>query len=371
MVILGPHTPTVNVARTASLPSLNTLVTEMKRADYLLSEVGMAWSKFIGSAENESAMADLPSGAREFLQSYDSYIKINVQYWGLSLAKGSTLVGWLESRCVLLLVGKFLPARTPTLHPSNKWTDMNRKLPDIHARIWPARFTLNEANRETERDYQGCYLIGLARIEKAQRQLVNESDRKAARVALRTTLEQFADLIRTDEKYFDATSSWLDVAHVKRSDLGNLKLDGREWGNHVIQEDDESDTVDEEEEPTLDADGDDEVAELSAPSKPKKLPAGNRAGKPVANQKLRPATDILNRLRWDSNLDSSDYTIGYEDRFLGPREMALGRWKTEQTDEEFIPQHRILYFRRTDGVVVWDRETRRDEIFGSGAGRLA
>jgi hypothetical protein len=54
---------------------------------------------------------------------------------------------------------------------------------------------------------------------------------------------------------------------------------------------------------------------------------------------------------------------------LGTREAALDRWKTEQTDEEFIPQHRILYFRRKDGVVVWDRDTRRDEIFGSGAGR--
>lgn len=108
MVILGPHTPTVNVAHTASLPSVKALVREMKRADDLLSQVDMTWRKFIGGTENENAMADLPPGASDFLQSYDSYIKINVQYWGLSLAKGSTLVGWLESRCVLLLVGMFL-----------------------------------------------------------------------------------------------------------------------------------------------------------------------------------------------------------------------------------------------------------------------
>lgn len=258
-------------------------------------------------------------------------------------------------------------ARLSKLRSSNECTDINRKLPDIHARIWPARFTLNEDNSEAERDYQGCYLIGLARVEKAQTQEVKEWDRKAAQGALRTTLERFAELIRTDEKYFDATSSWLDVAHVKRSELGNLKLDDREWGNHVIEED-ESDTEDEGEESTSDLGGDDEAAALSPP-KPKKLLAGKRASKPAATKKLRPATDILNRLRWDPNLDSFDYIIGYEDRFLGTREMALHRWKTEQTDEEFIPQHRILYFRRKDGVVVWDRETRRDEIFGSGAGR--
>jgi hypothetical protein len=107
MVILGLHAPTVNVAQTASIPSLKTLVGELKRADELLSEVGITWPKLIGGIDSERAMADLPSGAREFLQSYNSYIKINVQYWGLSLARGSTLVGWLESRCVLILVSMF------------------------------------------------------------------------------------------------------------------------------------------------------------------------------------------------------------------------------------------------------------------------
>lgn len=51
-------------------------------------------------------------------------------------------------------------------------------------------------------------------------------------------------------------------------------------------------------------------------------------------------------------------------------EIPLDRWKSEQTDEEFIPQHRILYFKqKADGRVVWDREARRDEIFGSGVGK--
>ena len=43
-------------------------------------------------------------------------------------------------------------------------------------------------------------------------------------------------------------------------------------------------------------------------------------------------------------------------------------WKGgDVTDEEFIPQHRILYFRKaSDGVKVWDRKRRLDEIFKSG-----
>ena len=228
---------------------------------------------------------------------------------------------------------------------------------------------MKDAEGQDDREYQGCYLVGLSRGEELEAQAMTEADRKVAKGALQNILEKFADQIRSDEKYFDATSSWVDVAYVKRTELGDLKLDDREWGNHVIQED-ELDTEDEDEDTGLGINkvDDDEAATSSAKLKIKS--AGKIGIKAGVVKKLRPATDILNRLRWDPNLDSSDHIVGYEDRFLGTREIALDRWKTEATDEEFIPQHRILYFRRrNDGVVVWDRETRRDEIFGSGAGK--
>jgi uncharacterized protein (UPF0248 family) len=265
------------------------------------------------------------------------------------------------------LVGFLRPITSASL--SDVQADINRKFPDIHARIWPARFTLNQADSEDERDYQGCYLIGLIKAENTEARAMTDSDRKLAQCSLRAALERFVDQIRCDEKYFDATSSWVDVAHVRRSELGDLKVDDREWGNHVIQED-ESDTEDEAEETASELDDEDEDAAAASFAKLKTPAAGKSTTKPITTRKLRPAPDIFNRLRWDPNLDSSDHIIGYEDRFLGTREMALDRWKTEQTDEEFIPQHRIVYFRRkSDGAVVWERETRRDEIFGSGAGR--
>lgn len=69
----------------------------------------------------------------------------------------------------------------------------------------------------------------------------------------------------------------------------------------------------------------------------------------------------------DPSLDSGDFIVGYEDRFAGAMEKALDTWKSEQTDEEFIPQHRILYFKRkSDQTVVWERRTRIDLLFGSG-----
>ena len=48
--------------------------------------------------------------------------------------------------------------------------------------------------------------------------------------------------------------------------------------------------------------------------------------------------------------------------------MPLEQWKGgDVTDEDFIPLHRILWFRRdSDGVKVWDRKERLDLVFGTG-----
>lgn len=89
----------------------------------------------------------------------------------------------------------------------------------------------------------------------------------------------------------------------------------------------------------------------------------------ASDRPLRPAQDILSRLRHDPALSSQSFAIGYLDRHASDvLEMPLESWKGgDVTDEEFIPQHRILWFKRTeDGVKVWDRKERLDVIFGSG-----
>ncbi|BCR93493.1 DUF504 domain-containing protein [Aspergillus luchuensis] len=93
---------------------------------------------------------------------------------------------------------------------------------------------------------------------------------------------------------------------------------------------------------------------------------GSQKPEPVENR-LRPAADIINRIIWDPAFDGTNYVIGYEDRFEGRLESGFNAWKKETTDEEFIPQHRILYIkRRSDGEIVWDRRRRIDKIFLSG-----
>lgn len=107
MVILGLYAPRVNVAHTASLPSLRTIVEELRNADTLLSNPDLTWLWLASGSPKELGPGNLPSGSQAFLTSYRSYIKIDVQYWGMSQVKGKMLVGWLESRCVRLLSSKF------------------------------------------------------------------------------------------------------------------------------------------------------------------------------------------------------------------------------------------------------------------------
>ncbi|CAF9909275.1 MAG: hypothetical protein HETSPECPRED_008907 [Heterodermia speciosa] len=90
----------------------------------------------------------------------------------------------------------------------------------------------------------------------------------------------------------------------------------------------------------------------------------------ASDRPLRPAQDILARLRHDPALSSQNFSIGYLDRHAPDvMEMPLEKWNNgDVTDEEFIPQHRILWFRRNeDGVKVWDRRERIDMIFAGGS----
>lgn len=87
---------------------------------------------------------------------------------------------------------------------------------------------------------------------------------------------------------------------------------------------------------------------------------------------LRPAKDILSRIRHDPALDDDQFIVGYHDRHADVMEMPVTAWTGggDFTEEEWIPQHRILYFRRKgeNGQKVWDRKERIDLLFGSGFG---
>ncbi|KAF2641389.1 hypothetical protein P280DRAFT_311821 [Massarina eburnea CBS 473.64] len=336
MAILGYHAPNSNIAHTATAPGLQIIVTELKRAYERLSTPLMTWDAFF---ECKGSMP-LAVGAKHFLSAYEKYVKIDMQYWGRTLSKGKGLVGWVESRCINLVV------------------DIHKALPHLSIRVWPARFAGSEEN-ETGTYYHGCYLIGLSRKDVVVGDIGNDA-RTQAKQSIQKVLDRFLTQVQTDDKYYDAESCWIDISLAKANDVKDMTLDDREWGDYVADnepDDDDEEASDPDELPTQPSRK--LTTRTSTPS----------TSTPVSSSKLRPASDILNRLRWDPNLDPGEFIVGYEDRFLGAKETSLGRWKTEQTDEEFIPQHRILYFKKSgDEEIVWERATRIDKIFGSGVG---
>ncbi|KAM0199583.1 hypothetical protein ACHAPA_006894 [Fusarium lateritium] len=342
LCLIGWHAPALNTAPIASVPTVMTIAGEFERANKLLSQQNCTWSSLLGLGSETTLESGAYPGATEFLHTYKTYIKIDTQYWGPSQEKSGRFIGWLESRCVMLLV------------------DINRKLKDLFARIWPARFVEKSSEIEnTGVERNGCYLIGLAWDNDSSKSGVNEMG-----LAMQAVLQEFEGRIRRDEKYYDAQFCWMSASIIRADKIGGLEIDQSLWGEFAgdTDDDDSDDELEEEEEL-------EEVEEVKG-KKGKATSHRSRAavvGKEPGLGKFRTAADVLNRIRWDANFDPSDYVVGYEDRFLGARERAVEQWKSEQTDEEFIPQHRILYFkRRNDNVIVWERRTRIDDIFGSG-----
>ena len=252
--------------------------------------------------------------------------------------------------------------------------DLDRKLAGVEARIWPARFVDGTAveTSDTSMEYHGSYLVGLGWDDDQTPGLTKEQA-KMTQEKLQTVLQDFESRIRGDEKYYDEKSCYMATSIVRGHDLGDLVLDDSRWGEHAAdsEDDDSEDELDLEEQ-------EDETEEFGQYGESRGS-SGKRGGltshssrsstgpKPAGLGKFRTAADVLNRLRWDANLNSGDYIVGYEDRFVGARERPVEQWKSEQTDEEFIPQHRILYFKRKrDGVILWERRSRIDDIFGSG-----
>jgi len=79
--------------------------------------------------------------------------------------------------------------------------------------------------------------------------------------------------------------------------------------------------------------------------------------------------DVLSRIQWDPVYKSEDFIIGYLERFEGIKETPLDLWLKESTEEDFIPQHRIKYFKKTPSEeVLWSRDDRIDKVFRSGLG---
>ena len=112
--------------------------------------------------------------------------------------------------------------------------------------------------------------------------------------SLRTALGIFEKQVRSDEKYYDANTSWVDAAIVNRGELDIAGLDCREWGEYDVDAID-SDSEGNEDEPDIPHPNTRHAGSVDGgeKQKPGASPAAGRQG-----AKLRTAADVINRLRW-------------------------------------------------------------------------
>ena len=84
---------------------------------------------------------------------------------------------------------------------------------------------------------------------------------------------------------------------------------------------------------------------------------------------MRPIRDVINRIRWDPQLPSQQFSLGYMDRFIGIVEADFkaffrGGISNAGPDDLAVPEHCFRYV-KYNGIIVWDRAARVDHVFGS------
>ena len=81
---------------------------------------------------------------------------------------------------------------------------------------------------------------------------------------------------------------------------------------------------------------------------------------------LRRAKYIISRLRTDNKYDVDEFVVGYRDRHSERLlEKAVVDWVTETTDQDWIPEHKIEYFKQNRGgevEIVWEKASKLDKI---------
>jgi uncharacterized protein (UPF0248 family) len=325
VVIRAIFSPTArpNVAASCSSMSARTFASEFELANEKL-EAGQ-W-KWCLRPEKENVS--------DFLNDAEAFVTIKVELWDLDKQSSDQVrdvVGGLESRIPLILVSL---ARTE----------------DILGRVWPARFRTAES--DSDGTVSGYYLVAINMRHNDDDPDVDKKTVVGGKVL--SAAREFEALAQRKAPANQHVWVSVEVASKKKVwDMG-MFLDGRDWtrmatgtGTPLVATDETKDLE----------------------SGPASRPSGHKPSKSTGTgSKLRPIQDVISRLRWDASYSDDDYVLGYEDRFVGIKEINLSDWKSEQTDLEFIPSHRIVWVRRKgDGEEkIWDRRTRFDSLFGSG-----
>jgi uncharacterized protein (UPF0248 family)/endonuclease/exonuclease/phosphatase family metal-dependent hydrolase len=314
ILIYSIHTPTArpNVASSCTRLSAQTLTHEFNVAAEKLQLGDWEWC--------------LRPAVSDFSNGFGAFIRVEVDVWNVDEIGGDKLremIGSLESKFPRIMVSL-------------------GRVDGSDGRIWPVRFRSKDVEKKEQ--FKGYYLIGVSACEEG----IDDQKKRQFTSKVITAIGDFEEFVRGSEA-FQGGNVWIAMDLVPKRKIldSDLMTDERECGSVEGQ--------------------------VTEPAPQVPAPAATATVYTSPHQRsssasLRPAQDIISRIHWDPAMSVDDFVIGYEDRFVGVKEIPLGKWKSEQTDEEFIPRHRIVWVRRKaeGGEKVWDRRKRVDLIFGSG-----
>jgi poly(A) polymerase Pap1/uncharacterized protein (UPF0248 family) len=337
VVIRSIFTPTArsNVSESCSLLSAQTFTSEFALASNKLAEGHWMW-----------AVRSVQESVSDFLNDAVLFIRIKLDVWNLQMQDSDHVrktIGSVESKMPGILVSL-------------------SRVPDLKAQIWPAVFSepgaQNDANPS---EITGYYLVAISMHVEDEDNVDTDAtaDVRGKIISAARMYERLVQQALESAEKGKGKKAWVSVDVVSKKKVWDmsLTLDSRNWTSLASNG------------------GDDAEKTTNDIVNPTSSSAGKESGsnQPEGSRKLRPIQDIIARIRWDEAYGEKNFIVGYEDRFLGVKEIDLASWKTEQTDLEFIPSHRIVWIRRKggDGEKVWDRRLRYDALFGSGVRREA
>lgn len=212
------------------------------------------------------------------------------------------------------------------------------RLQGLHFRVWPTRLVQASnltANKQSS-PHEGFWIIGVGgRLNERKKDTIQQI--LAAWERGIHVLQRFPTSLMTVFVVLDLGLS-----------PANLQVDTRQWQRPIVEPD-----------PSLRLEG-------AAYELHHRVSIENRsdpAPRMGDMKKLRPAMDVLSRLRWDLRFNVDDYVVVYRDRHGGMLEKPVKDWATDTTAADWIPQDRIWYFKRlSDGTMVWDRAAKKDFI---------
>lgn len=341
MVILSIEKPIANLTFNASRNSVEVLSGAFKLANEMLN-ARKGWAEVCGSGLNAKEPLEL------FLESHMMFIKVDVGHWGGSCLRGREVLGWLESKIVVVSKAQLTCKSADEF--SKLLIQLYSTVPELNAHFWPKRLVDVSTVDTSARDPNGFYLLGLSPSVKFSKDTLT---RKSSEIqaSLLNCLRAFEGDLRANSKYYDDIETFIGLSSIKQSQLPSKVIpDPFVWPDNGIDppldEDSDEDDITPLSPANVTPDGQDGEGllteedwskfQLISASKRKEAAAKTKTTPYVPAGKLRTSSDVFNRLMWDPSISKEEYVIGYEDRFLGIKEGSLASWKREVEDESFV-----------------------------------